>query len=203
MSDPYAPLKDNAWREVAEIDRRLERGEIDEAGWHAEIAALIVPAYLASDTAWAGSGKSGSYADWEYARSHIAHAIDRPGSFLDVGCANGFLLESLAAWSRHAIEPWGLDIAPELVELARRRLPAHAPHLAVGNALEWEPPRRFDYARTNLEYVPQRRPRDLVDRLMSCATGSSSACSTRRSRPARRKNGSAPGATASRAAPSA
>jgi hypothetical protein len=31
--DPFAPLKDNAWREVAEIDDRLERNEIDEATW--------------------------------------------------------------------------------------------------------------------------------------------------------------------------
>jgi len=43
-TDPYAPLKDNAWRETAEIDARLERGDIDEAGWHAEVARLIVPA---------------------------------------------------------------------------------------------------------------------------------------------------------------
>jgi hypothetical protein len=30
LSDPYAQLKDDAWRELAEIDARLERGEIDE-----------------------------------------------------------------------------------------------------------------------------------------------------------------------------
>jgi len=76
-TDPYAPLKDNAWREVAELNPRLERGEIDEAGWHAAIGRLIVPAYVAADTPWEGSGKSGSAQDWEYARSHIAHAIDR------------------------------------------------------------------------------------------------------------------------------
>jgi hypothetical protein len=34
-ADPYASLKDRGWREIAEIDARLERGEIDEAGWHA------------------------------------------------------------------------------------------------------------------------------------------------------------------------
>lgn len=27
--DAYAHLKDNAWREIADIDARLERGEID------------------------------------------------------------------------------------------------------------------------------------------------------------------------------
>ncbi|MDQ3690493.1 MAG: hypothetical protein M3406_10750, partial [Chloroflexota bacterium] len=58
--DPYASLKDLGWREVAEIDARLERGEIDEAGWHAEMAGLVVPAYLAAETPWGASGKSGS-----------------------------------------------------------------------------------------------------------------------------------------------
>jgi hypothetical protein len=29
VSDPFAHLKENRWREVAEIDDRLQRGEID------------------------------------------------------------------------------------------------------------------------------------------------------------------------------
>lgn len=164
--DPYAPLKDNAWREVAELDTRLERGEIDEAGWHAEIARLIVPAYLAAETPWEGSGKSGSVEDWDYARSHIAHAIDRDGSFLDIGCANGYLLECLPRWTTHAIDRYGLDVAPELVDLTRRRLPELADRLWVGNALDWKPPHRFTYVRTGLEYVPRHRRRELVERLL-------------------------------------
>lgn len=91
MSDPYAPLKENAWREVQEIDERFARGEIDEAQWHREMGALVVPAYLAAETPWQQSGKSGSGEDWEWSRSLIADAIDRDGTFLDVGCANGYL----------------------------------------------------------------------------------------------------------------
>ena len=34
MSDPFAHLKENRWREVAEIDHRFERGEIDDGQWH-------------------------------------------------------------------------------------------------------------------------------------------------------------------------
>ena len=165
-TDPYAPLKDRGWREVARIDARLERGEIDEAGWHAEIATLIVPAYLAAATPWEGSGKSGSSEDWEYARSHVAHAIDRNGSFLDVGCANGYLLECLPRWTTYRLDRYGVDISPELVALARRRLPELAESLHVGNALHWEPPHRFTFIRTGLEYVPRHRRRDLVDRLL-------------------------------------
>jgi 2-polyprenyl-3-methyl-5-hydroxy-6-metoxy-1,4-benzoquinol methylase len=48
-------------------------------------------------------------------------AIDRPGSFLDVGCANGYLLESLARWSPHAIERYGLDFSARLVEVVAMR----------------------------------------------------------------------------------
>jgi diadenosine tetraphosphate (Ap4A) HIT family hydrolase/SAM-dependent methyltransferase len=164
-ADPYAPLKDLAWRELAEIDGRLERGEIDEAAWHDEVARIIVPAYTAATTPWGGSGKGGSREDWEHARSHVAHAIDRDGSFLDVGCANGYLLECLPDWTPRRIDRYGLDIAPELVELARRRLPQLAGRFFVGNALHWTPPRSFTYIRTSLEYVPRNRRRDLVDRL--------------------------------------
>lgn len=164
--DPYASLKDLGWREVAEIDARRERGQIDDAGWHAEMARLTVPAYLAAETPWQASGKSGSAGDWEYARSHIVHAIDRGGSFLDMGCANGYLLESLPRWTRHDLDRYGLDIAPELVDLARRRLPELADRLWVGNALLWDPPHRFTYVRTGLEYVPRHRRRELVDRLL-------------------------------------
>jgi SAM-dependent methyltransferase len=166
QADPYAQLKDNAWREQAEIDRRLERGEIDEDGWHDEMQAIIVPAYLAAETPWEQSGKSGDEAGWEYARSLIADAIDRGGTFLDVGCANGFLMECLPRWTPHHVEPYGLDISRELAELARSRLPAWADRIFVGNAIDWEPPRRFTFVRTGLEYVPHpRRPR-LVARLL-------------------------------------
>ena len=33
--------------------------------------------------------------------------------------------------------------------------------------MDWEPPRRFDFVRTGLEYVPRRRRRDMVERLLS------------------------------------
>jgi len=166
VADPYAPLKENLWRETAAIDARLERGEIDEDGWHREMAALVVPRYLAADTPAGGSGHSGG---WERARRPVLAALDRDGTFLDVGCANGYLLESVVAWSEHRLEPYGLEISPELAALARRRLPRWAERIFVGNALEWEPPHRFTFVRTNLDYVPAPRRCDLVARLGSYA----------------------------------
>jgi hypothetical protein len=165
-SDEIEALKDGGWREIAAIDAALERGEIDEEGWHRAMAELVVPAYLAAETAWGQSGKSGDEALWEEARSHIADAIDRDGAFLDVGCASGFLMECIVRWSPHRVEPYGLEIAPELAALARSRLPQWSDRIFVGNALAWDPPRRFEFVRTGLDYVPPARRPDLVAHLL-------------------------------------
>jgi SAM-dependent methyltransferase len=106
------------------------------------------------------SGRSSGTARWEESRRCIADAVHRDGSFLDVGCANGLLLESLERWLAPrsiTIEPHGVDFVPELIELARKRL-AHAPssRFHVANVWDWSPPRRYDFVRTNLDYVPDR-----------------------------------------------
>jgi SAM-dependent methyltransferase len=167
------PIKEAINRAHSLLERledALEAGEIDEEGWYREVAAVITPAYLAEDTPWGQSGRSGDDGTtWERARGLIADAIDRDGTFLDVGCASGYLMETLERWARdrgYRIEPYGLDIAPELADLARRRLPRWADRIYTGNALHWEPPMRFEYVRTGLEYVPVRRQRDLVERLL-------------------------------------
>jgi len=166
-ADPHAHLKERCWREVADIHAHLDRSEIDEQGWHDAIAAMLVPAYLGASTPWEQSGKSGSRDDWEYARSHLAHAIDRDGTFLDVGCANGYLMECVVRWSPFAIEPYGVDISNDLAALARTRLPQWADRIFVGNALTWQPPQRFTFVRTGLEYVPKHRRPELVEHLLS------------------------------------
>ena len=163
-------FRDRAGPVIAEIDAALDRGEIDEAGWHARVAEIIRPAYLAAATPQAQSGFSGDAAAWVHARGIIADAIDRDGTFLDIGCANGLLMETLFAWCGAKgirIEPYGLDIVPELAALARRRLPQWADRIFVGNALTWSPPMRFNFVRAGLEYVPPRRRRDLVDHLLA------------------------------------
>src|ERR671914_252804 len=88
---------ERGWREVAAIDEALERGQIDEKGWHAAVAEIVVPAYLGAGTPWEQSGKSGDLASWERGRRPVMAAVDRDGTFLDVGCANGFLLEHVMA----------------------------------------------------------------------------------------------------------
>jgi hypothetical protein len=159
--------KEGAWREVAEIDAAYARGEIDDDSWHEAMSALVVPAYLAAGTAPGGSGSSRDAAGWEYARSLLADAVAPGQAFLDVGCANGHLMESMAAWA--GVEPYGLEIAPELADLARRRLPQWASRIWVGNAATWEAPRRFDVVRTGLDYVPPPRRPAYVEHLLGFA----------------------------------
>lgn len=166
---PIELAKNRAFPLLVRLNRALEAGEIDEAGWYREINAVVVPAYLAGDDPAAQSGSQSGVPGWAYRRGLIAEAVDRDGSFLDVGCASGYLMETLAVWCRergHTIEPYGLDIAPELAELARRRLPRWADRIFVGNAIDWVPRHRFDFVRTGLEYVPPPRQRDLVERLL-------------------------------------
>lgn len=159
-------LKERAWREVAEINQSLAEGRIDEEGWHAAMAGLITPAYLAADNPYAQAGHGGDAASWEATRGFIAQALHRSGTFLDAGCANGLLMESVQRWGAArnlVIEPYGLDIVPELAELARRRLPDWADRIFVGNIRSWQPVRdRFDYVMLRPEYAPPERRADMV-----------------------------------------
>ncbi|HET8658512.1 MAG TPA: class I SAM-dependent methyltransferase [Micromonosporaceae bacterium] len=173
---PVDLVVDRGAREWARIDAAYERGELDDAGWFAATQAVTVPAYLAGDNPRAQSGHSGDEARWERARRHILAAVDGPGTFLDIGCASGHLMESLHAWAAQdgiALEPYGLELSEELADLARRRLPHWAERVFTGNALYWTPPdgRRFDSVRTGLDYVPPRRRGDLIAHLLRAVVG--------------------------------
>jgi len=81
---------------------------------------------LRGQTPQEGSGFGGGGQAWRQARHRITEAITAAGTFLDAGCANGLLMESVATWCAErglAVEPYGTDLAPGLVDLARRRLP--------------------------------------------------------------------------------
>jgi hypothetical protein len=140
----------------------------DEAAWFAAVRATLEPAYLAAEDGRGQSGFRGDAARWERARRPIVRAIHRDGAARDVGCANGLLMESVRAWAAadgYRIEPYGLDLSPALAALARRRLPVWAGRIFVGDALDWAPPRRFDFVRTELVYVPEGRRAEYVRRL--------------------------------------
>jgi hypothetical protein len=169
---PVEASKERSWREVARIDAALAAGEIDEQGWHQAMAAMVRPRYLAAATPWEQSGYSRpeGEAAWVAARRFVVDALDRDGTFLDCGCANGYLMECVRRWAAAKgldVEPYGVEVVPELVDLARRRLPAWADRIWAGNIATWTPPRRFEVVRTGLDYVPDRRRRELVERLLT------------------------------------
>ena len=143
------------------------RRDLDEEAFYRDRLLLLETSYLRDGTPRGGSGFGGTAADWRAQRSHLCQAIDRDGSFLDVGCANGHLMESMVAWcAEHGVrlEPFGVDLSPGLVTEARRRLPQWADRLWVGNALDWAAPggRRFDVVHTLLDLVPPARMGQMV-----------------------------------------
>ncbi|MFC7545503.1 class I SAM-dependent methyltransferase [Plantactinospora sp. GCM10030261] len=140
--------------------------QTDES-YYADNRRLLEPAYLRGDTVWAGSGFGSGPDEWRARRSMIVDGVHRSGTFLDVGCANGLLMESVREWAAergHTLEPYGVDLAPGLVELARSRLPHWADRIAVGNAIDWRPAhgRLFAFVHLLLDLVPARRRADLV-----------------------------------------
>jgi SAM-dependent methyltransferase len=149
--------QDRGWRDLARIDADLDQARIDESQWHARVLALIEPVYLSAETPHAQSGKGGDAAAWEYARRLVCDAIDSDGTFLDIGCANGLLMEDAQRWAAadgHDIEPHGVDISAKLADLARARCPQWADRIHTANASGWAPPTRYDFVRTGLDYVP-------------------------------------------------
>jgi hypothetical protein len=168
------PPPDGPWESTARarIDAALAAGEIDEARWQAATEEIIGDSYLASDHPRARSARSGGEADWRWSCELILDALPPRTAVcrvLDVGAANGELMEGLERWGKERgieVEPYGLDISPRLAALARSRLPAWAERIEVGNVLEHEPGRRYDLVHTTLDGVPPARRRESLERLL-------------------------------------
>src|SRR5512135_2865621 len=135
----------------------MDSEELDR--WFEHVHQVLEKAYLSYQEPWKQSGMSGPEKRWISLRKVVADCVDRSGSFLDIGCANGYLLETLVAWTKErgiSVIPYGLDLSERLVELARQRLPQFRANFWVGNALYWKAPNppRFDYVHSELVYVP-------------------------------------------------
>jgi SAM-dependent methyltransferase len=130
--------------------------------------ALHQRKYLAGTNPRQQSGFGRDERDSELFRRPVIAPVRRDGTFLDIGCANGLLMESAVRWAQeegYRLEPYGLDISARLADLARQRLPIWRDRIFVGNALVWNPPKRFDYVRTEVVYVPPARRRQYIERV--------------------------------------
>ena len=130
----------------------------------------LEPSYLKSDDPIRQSGFSGGEVRWRLEREPILDAISADGDFLDVGCANGFLLDCLLQWGQErglTLTPYGVDMGSRLIELARKRLPCYAANFYVGNAWNWEPPRQFRYVYALYDSVPPDYLAEYVQRLLA------------------------------------
>jgi 2-polyprenyl-3-methyl-5-hydroxy-6-metoxy-1,4-benzoquinol methylase len=167
-------LRDQGDRAAADLVELADdaRRSLTDDEYFSATARHLESAYLdpRHDNPRKGSGFGGSEQQWFTRRSHLRDAVDRDGTFLDVGCANGLLLEDLVGWCAergHRIDPYGVDLSAGLVDEATRRLPQWLGHFFVGNALTWTAPdgQRFDFVHALLDLVPTSRRRALVTHL--------------------------------------
>ena len=103
------------------------------------------------------SGFGGGPVRWRAEREALLDGVDGDGDILDVGCANGYLLECLMNWVEERalrLTPHGVDRSRALIELARRRLPGHSGNFHVGNSWTWCPPRQYQCIYALYDCVP-------------------------------------------------
>lgn len=111
------------------------------------------PAELEKYVAEANSG--GDFNHWKHIRHFITQAIHTDGTFLDVGCANGFLMKCLLDWSNKTIIPFGIDNRPEAIGLAKKLLPEYADNFQcmsgddLDNLETVNLPERYDFVYRN------------------------------------------------------
>ena len=114
-------------------------------------------AYLKEDDPIRQSGFRGGADRWRAERGPILDAIETDEDLLDIGCANGYLLERLVKWGRKRglrLTPHGLDQGSRLIELAKRRLPEYADNFHVGNVWDWQSPRKYRYVYMLYDCLP-------------------------------------------------
>lgn len=126
--------------------------------------------YLMNDDPIRQSGYGGGYNRWFKERSIILDAIEKDGELLDIGCANGYLLECLMQWAQKkgiGLVPFGVDIGIKLIEMAKNRLSLYKTNFWVANAWEWIPPKKFRYVYTLHDHVPNEFFTNYVIHLLS------------------------------------
>ena len=157
---------------VSDGERDEERMERQLPQDFMETLRRLEKSYLAETDPIRGSGFGGGAERWRAEREPLLDGVVGGGNILDVGCANGYLLECLVRWASErglSLTPHGVDWSSALVERARMRLPEFSENLHVGNAWSWAPPRRYEYVYTVYDCVPIEYLADYVGRLLDRA----------------------------------
>lgn len=150
----------------------MAQGDALPAGFLGRLRNLEA-AYCSESDPIRQSGFSGGPRRWRAEREPILEAIEGDGDFLDVGCANGYLLECLVQWAQqrgYHLTPHGVDFGPRLIQMAKERFPHLGSNFHIGNAWEWQPPRRYRYVYSPWDCVPEpyfgEYCRRLLDRMV-------------------------------------
>ena len=142
---------------------------IKQQEWFDSLKKELEQAYLQYTEPWKQSGFSGPEDRWIRCRKPIVDCIEKLGTFLDIGCANGYLLECILKWTSKRdlnIIPYGLDLSAKLITLAKQRLPKYKNNLYVGNGWNWKNPIKFDYVGTEIVYVPECLQKEYIKRII-------------------------------------
>lgn len=73
---------------------------------------------------------------WESRRRFIAKVINKNGTILDIGCANGFFLKCLQKWTAYKLIPYGIDYNKKCIREAMNLFPLYADNFIFANVLE-------------------------------------------------------------------
>ena len=154
----------------AYVNAALKQKEISKDEWYEINKEYFTKLYLASDNPRGQSGHGGNEPHYRFAHLPIIDCFYKNGTFLDVGCANGHLMEMIYKWATAIgfnLEVFGVDISEGLIELAKSRLPQWKDRFYLNNAFYWKPEQKFDYIHIGgLEGVPEEDEREFFDYVM-------------------------------------
>ena len=108
------------------VDAALDNDEISIDEWYEINKEYFTTLYLSQDNPRAQSGHGGDEYHYLFSHLQIIDAIHKNGTFCDIGCANGHLMEMVYKWAGGIgfdLRMFGIDISERLVEFAQDRLP--------------------------------------------------------------------------------